>query len=343
MTTLPVFIFTLFASIVMVFFCLLPLLIGETSSRILTEQMQCGEQGSSGGGGPPGPHGKHWVHLQNNAEADSYDSRIGPYSVSKGSDVVVGSNCYPNDSSAGISLDNNAEVKGDVTVTTPGAEGDITLQNNSVVTGDFLYNQPEWEYLPITSPEWYTAAGGGPSGQIDGSYGSKPGRYEITGNGFRAYNNAVVTFHAGEYHFDTFELSNNVAFQVDPDIGEDEFVEIYVETSIIFENNSELLSPIEITGDTTKLRFYFEGTNKVDLSNNVTFFGFIYAPNAMIEIQNNMSIYGNMTGKEIYIWNNGAVHYDKALGDEEFGNIFTGGVPARPHERKDWREIIITE
>ncbi|MFH1039075.1 MAG: collagen-binding domain-containing protein [PVC group bacterium] len=324
-----------------VFFCVQPLFGEGTSVRKVTEQMQAGETGYTGGGSPPGPFGDHWLHLQENGKVDSYDSRVGPYNESKGCEAKAGSNCDPNDSGAGVSLDNNATVCGDVSVTTPAAEGDVTVTDNSTINGDILYSQPAWELLPITSPEWYTAAGGGPSGQIVGEYGSKPGAYEVTNNEFHAYNNAIVTFHAGQYHFDTFELSNSVNFTVDPEIGEDQMVEIYVENSIIFENNSELLPAIVISGDTTKLRFYYEGTTTVDLSNNVTFYGFLYAPNATIEVKNNDDIYGNLVGKQVYIWNNAAVHYDKALLDQDFGTIFTGGVPALPHERKDWKEIII--
>ncbi len=310
------------------------------ANRQGTARMVAGETGFAGSGSPPGPFGDHWVHLQNNGNVDSYDSREGPYSESQGCEALVGSNVNPNDSAGGVSIDNNGEICGDVAVTTPVAEGDITQQNNAVINGDLRYSQPSWELKPLEMPAWYTAAGGGPEGTITGDYGSKPGKYEITGNGFRAYNNAEVTFSAGRYHFDTFELSNNVEFQVDPDIGEDETIDIYVGGSIIFENNSELLPPIAITGDTTKLRFYFNGTSKVDLSNNVEFYGFIYAPNALIEVYNNDKIYGNLVGKQVYIWNNAGVHYDKALLDQDFGHIFTGGVPALPHERVDWKEII---
>lgn len=326
--------------LLLIFFAPLPLLRGGTVNRGMTEQMQAGEKGNTGGGGPPGPFGDHWVHLQNNALVDTYDSRIGPYDESKGTDANIGCNVNPDDVSAGISLDNNAIVRGDASVTTSEAAGDIILMNNSVMTGSPNYDSPEWELLPITMPGWHTEAAGLPNGQIDGSYGSKPGKYEITNNNFRAYNNADVTFYAGEYNFDNFELSNNVNFTIDPNIGEDEVVEIYVGNSIIFENNSELLPAIEFSGDTTKLRFYFEGTNTVDLSNNVEFYGFIYAPNAKIEIMNNDNIFGNMVGKEVWIWNNASVHYDKALLDKDFGNIFTGGIPALPHARTDWKEII---
>ncbi|MEA1928193.1 MAG: collagen-binding domain-containing protein [Candidatus Auribacterota bacterium] len=326
-----------------VFFLALPLQGGEISAKTMTEQMQAGEKGTGPGGSPPGPYGDHWVQLQENTTVDSYDSRVGPYDTSKGSEARVGANCDPADSTAGVTLDNNAIVKGDVSVATPEGDGDITIINNSQVTGSTSYDAPTWELLPLTMPTWYTEAEGGPNGQIVGDYGSKPGEYEITNNCLQAYNGATVSFSSGIYHFDTFELSNNVNFQIDPEIGADEIVEVYVTESIVFENNSELLPPIQFSGDTTKLRFYYEGTTKVDLSNNVEFYGFIYAPNAMIEVKNNDSIYGNLVGKEVKLWNNGGVHYDKALMDQDFGSIFTGGIPDNPHKREDWKEIISSD
>jgi len=321
-------------------FCALPLLGEGISARSGIVKLKSGEKGSIAGGSPPGPFGDHWVQLQENTTVDSYDSRVGPYDTSKGSEARVGSNCDPADSTAGVTLDNNAIVKGDISVTTPEGDGDITIINNSTVTGSTSYDAPTWELLPLTMPTWYTAAAGSPNGQIVGDYGSKPGEYEITNNCLQAYNGATITFSSGEYHFDTFELSNNVNFQIDPEIGADEIIEIYVTESIVFENNSELLPPIQFSGDSTKLRFYYDGTTKVDLSNNVEFYGFIYAPNAMIEVKNNDNIYGNLVGKEVKLWNNGGVHYDKALMEQDFGSIFTGGIPDNPHKREEWKEII---
>lgn len=314
----------------------------ENATRGLTEEMQSGEAGTEGSGSPPGPFGDHWVHLNNNVQVDSYDSREAPYDPENpGQNANIGSNC--DGASGGVSLSNNADVYGNISVTTSEEEGNISIATGCDVTGSINYNASEWEFLPIDMPTWYTTAAGGPNGQIDGTYGSRPGSYEVTNHDLIAYNNANITFHAGEYHFDNFEMSNNTNFNVDENIGEDELVEIYVNTSIQFENNSETLPAILLTGDTTKLRFYFNGTEPVNLSNNVTFYGFIYAPNAMIEVKNNGDIYGNLVGKEVYIWNNGAVHYDEALQDMDFGNIFVGGTPAQPHERTDWKEIIVTE
>jgi len=324
--------------------CCISSLHGEgVSVRSGTVQMKSGETGSTGGGSPPGPFGDHWVHIQNNANVDSYDSRIGPYSESHDSDANVGCNVDPNDAAAGVSMNNNGTVSGDISVTTSEASGDIVLDANSNFSGTPNYDSAPWELLPITMPAWYTEPAGVPNGQIDGTYGSRPGSYEITNNSLRAYNNASITFYGGEYHFEDFELSNNVNFLIDPAIGEDETVDIYVGNSIIFENNSELLPAIEFSGDTTKLRFFFSGTTTVDLSNNVVFYGFIYAPNAMIEVMNNMDIYGNIVGKEVWIWNNGGVHYDKALLGQDFGNVFTGGIPAAPHKKTDWKETIVSD
>jgi len=324
------------------FVCCISSLHGEgVSVRSGTVQMKSGETGSTGGGSPPGPFGDHWVHIQNNANVDSYDSRLGPYNESHDSDANVGCNVDPNDAAAGVSMNNNGTISGDISVTTSEVDGDIVLETNSNFSGQANYDCAEWELLPVTMPSWYSEAGGEPL--IDGSYGSKPGTYEISNHNFRAYNNAEITFHAGEYHFDNFELSNNVNFLIDSEIGEDETIDIYVGNSIIFENNSELLPAIEFTGDTTKLRFYFSGTTTVDLSNNVVFYGFIYAPNAMIEVMNNMDIYGNLVGKQVWIWNNGGVHYDKALLSKDFGNVFIGGIPAAPHKKTDWEEIIVSD
>ncbi len=291
---------------------------------------------------PPGPLGDHYVHIQEVSGFDSYDSRIGPYLESKSGDVTVGSNCNPNDSEAGISADNNSVIEGNLSVTTPTEEGDIKLLSGANLTGEKLYSQPRWLLLPINAPAWYTVAGGGPEGQIDGEYGSMPGKYEITSNNLIAYNNAIITFHAGRYHFSNFELRANVQFIVDPAIGANELIEIYVDNSIIFENNNELLPAIAITGDSTKIRFYFNGTTTVDLSNNVKFFGFIYAPKAIIEIRNNDQIYGNLVGKALYLWNNAGVHFDKALLDQDFSGVIKGGQPAVPWKRVDWKEQIST-
>lgn len=294
---------------------------------------------------PPGPLGDHWVHFQENSGFDSYDSRVGPYPGSKSTDGTFGSNCHPNDSGAGISFDNNSVIEGNLAVTTPESEGDISPGSapSTVFTGEMLYNQPPWIMLPIVVPGWYTVAGGGPQGQIDGDYGSKPGNYEITNDEFIAYNNAEITFHAGVYHFKNFELRQNVDFTIDSAIAADELIEVYVDNSLIFENNNELLPPIEITGDSTKLRFYFNGTTTVDLSNNLEFYGFIYAPKALIEIRNNDTIFGNLVGKEIWMWNNAGFHFDKALLDQDFSGILKAEQPAVPWKRVDWKEEVVTQ
>ena len=316
-------------------------LYGEgVSVRRGTVQMKSGETGSTGGGSPPGPFGDHWVHIQNNANVDSYDSREGPYSESAGSGADVGCNVSPDDAAAGVSMNNNGTVSGDISVTTSESAGDILLADNSNFSGTANYDSTPWELLPITMPTLYTESG---DPRILAETGNMSDDYEINNHNFVVTNNARVIFRAGQYKFDSFQLGNNVKFMVDEDIGDDEVVEIFVKNSIDFNNRSILDPPILITGDTTKLRFYYEGTTPLDLSNRVTFYGFIYAPNAMIEVMNNMDIFGNLVGKEVWIWNNGGVHYDKALLGEDFGNVFTGGRPAAPHKRTDWKEIIVSD
>ncbi len=309
--------------------------IAQNAVRQLRERVEANLTPLSGA--PPGPFGDYRVHLNQNALVDSYDSRVGPYDPDNpGENSQVASNCNPNDDGSGVKLEENSVVLGDISVTTSEEEGRVNFDHNSTFTGQVNYNVGAWELKPISMPDWHTTAGGGPEGEIIGTTGDKPGEYEIISNSFRASNNAVVTFEPGVYHFDHLELKNNVSFNIGGDEG---MVEIYVGGSITFENNSELLPPIEFVGDTTRLRIYYDGTSTVDLSNNVKFFGFIYAPNALIEVRNNDQIYGNLVGKEVFLWNNAAVHYDEALGDQDFSHIL--GPPARPPtERLDWQEVI---
>jgi len=286
-------------------------------------------------GCPAGPYGDHQVYLKQNGRVDNYDSRVAPYNPNNpGNNAVVGSNCDPNDVNAGVKLEENSTVRGHIEVTQPDK---IDLSANSTVTHEELNrdNASPWELKPIDMPAWYTVAGGSPQGTIIGQYGTKPGTYNISNHVFQAGNAAVLTFTPGQYHFDHFELRQNVIFNVGTGDG---IVEIYVGGSITFENNSELLPEIALVDDTTKLRIYYSGTTTVDLSNNVKFYGFIYAPNATIEVRNNDRIYGNLVGKEVKIWNNAAVHFDDALRGEDFSDIL--GPPLPPPLRMTWRETV---
>ncbi len=308
------------------------------ASRTLTAQIR-GSGPNSAAGCPPGPLGDHWVHLQNNGYVDSYDSRVGAWE-DQGQEKLVVAGCNCNGLNPGISLDNNAVIYGNAAVVTPESDGDIIEQNNAVIWDNdekeppdpLKYGSPRWLLNPIPLPSWWTLAG---DSKIGGTYGSKNGCYAIDSNDFRAYNNATVTFSSGEYHFRNFELSNNSKVVINAAAGP---VTIFITGSVILENNSEMLPSISFAGDTTKLRFLIDGTDTVDLSNNVSFYGLIYAPHALIEIRNNDNIFGNLVGKEVYIWNNAGLHYDRALGSVDFGGLF--GAPIPPPENMDWREII---
>ena len=305
----------------------------QEAVRSLQEMIDSNRDALSGC--PAGPYGDHRVLLNQNGSVDSYDSSVAPYNPNNpGDHAVVGSNCDPNDATAGVKLEENSTVLGHIEVT---AADKIDLAANCTVTHEELNldNAPSWELKPIDQPAWYTVAGGSPQGTIIGQYGTKPGTYNISNHVFQAGNAAELTFAPGQYHFDHFELRQNVKFNVGTGAG---IVEIYVSGSITFENNSELLPEIALVDDATRLRIYYSGTNTVDLSNNVTFYGFLYAPNALIEVKNNDQIYGNLVGKDVKIWNNGAVHYDEALGQQDFSSIL--GPPLPPPLRLTWRETV---
>jgi len=302
------------------------------------------ERGLSGqmhGEGPgqagcfPGPLGDDWIRFQENGFVDSYDSRIAAYDPDNpGALAVAGTNCHGPEA-PWATIDNNSTIRGDVSVVSDSSLA-VQTENNAVITGTVKYGQPEWELKAIVMPGFYTAAG---DEKIIGEYQDKQSAdYLIVDNVFKGSTNGEVTFNPGVFHFAGMQLENNFIFHVG---GTEGIVEIYIDNSVVFENNSVLLPPIQFQGDTTRLRLYYNGAATVDLSNNVHFYGFIYAPNALIEIRNNTHIYGNLVGDAIKIWNNAALHYDLALGSGDFGGVI--GAPKPPPETTDWRELIKTQ
>ncbi len=278
----------------------------------------------------PGVLADDWLTFKNNAYIDSYDSREEAW---QGKGVEENGHALSNCKSTtqvGFRVYNNANIYGNACVTTPEADEDILVGNNGEIHGDEVYNASEWQFKAITVPAGldYTEEG---DPKIEGEIG-KHGDYEISNNSFILKNNGDATFHAGTYRFAGFECSNNANLIIAGPC------EIYLEGSLVLENNAEILPPIEITGDSTYLRVYYMGTQTVDLSNNLTFYGFIYAPNAKIEVKNNDAVFGALVGKEVYIWNNAGLHYDEALGDEYFGNVL--GPPIPPLTRYSWQEVF---
>ncbi len=302
------------------------------STRSIEVKLYPGEEGIEVLGSPPGVFGDEWAFIQENAYVDSYDSSIGPWVAEGiGQEATVASK-------ARIDIDNNATIYGDAYTFEP--DGIVDVTDGATVTGTTSYLDPDvdsWEMEPVVLPAGlaYTQQ---TDSRIDGEPG-KGGDFEISdsdGDGFDdsfvLFNNGNVTFNAGTYRFKHMTCSNNSNLTVDGK------VDVYVEESILFENNSILLPPIEVQGDTTNLKIYFMGETTVDLSNNVEFYGYIYAPNALVEVRNNDSVYGAIVAKEVKIWNGGAVHYDEALMDEYV--LFVGSRPAAPLYTQYWVETF---
>ena len=268
-----------------------------------------------------GVFGERYVKIEENVSVSSYscDSSIT-------CTVTVGSNLN-------VETDNTSTVDGNIAVGAPEPADDPI---NGTVTGEIQYDEPEWELPPIDMPAWYTLGGGGPEGEILGTVGSKPGQYQIDGvtKTFTAYQNAEVTFTPGMYHFEHFELQQNVKFYVG--VGSEEIVEIYIGSSINFEYNTGFLLPIEVVGDATRLRVWYNGTSTADLSNNVHFTGFLYAPNATILARQNQYLYGALVGKAIDLEQNSGVHFDCCL-----MSALDDLLKPQP-ERKIWEEKVLT-
>jgi hypothetical protein len=92
-------------------------------------------------------------------------------------------------------------------------------------------------------------------------------------------------------------------------------------------NNANIVNPAK---EASALQIYvYDGSGgPVELSNNVIFYGTIYAPNSTVEIHNNAEFFGAVAGRVIDLKNNGTFHSEKNV-----ENLRAG-----PYRRAVWEQ-----
>ena len=223
--------------------------------------------------------GDQSVRLTGNARTDSYDSRIGPYSVATaGTDGDVGTN---GTSAGNVTLTGNASVNGDAFVGTGGDPNTvITRTGNSTITGNqSALNAPQ-TMTPVTIP-------GGLVNQ---------GNRSISGN-----NNVILP--GGTYLYTNLSVSGNGRLSFSgPAI-------VYLTGTLSISGNgigtAANLPP--------NLVFHVKGSGNVSFTGNADFYGAVYAPESPVQISGNGAFYGGTAGRTVTNTGNGGVHYDEAL------------------------------
>jgi Tfp pilus assembly protein PilX len=297
--------------------------IGLNVTRIVRTILQAG--------GPPpiftyGVFGDKGVSIANNANINSYDSRLGAYG---GANIHHHGNTGTNATSGGaFVLNNNAYLDGDaITGYQSNPLAVISQGNNSTITGQKAALTAPKDMPSVPAPAGLAYQGNYSLSNNGTGTISQSGQY---GN-FTASNNAVVTITASVtlYITGTFTLSNNAQFKINPGCA----VTIYFAGTWNISNNSQINN---LTQDPTKLLMYgtdtFVGTKT--FYNNSATYAAIYCPKADLYLSNNGGIYGSVIGNRITQNNNAAIHYDETLGSLQTG-IGTG---AAGFTVKSWQE-----
>lgn len=279
-----------------------------------------------------------------NAEADSYDSSVDPYSISKSDETTI---LFAGDAT----IDNKGVIDGDLIV-----GGDVTIDNNADINGNLEYGG--------------TASGGGYPGNVDGytanngsvvSPDSVEAEIDTQRSAFKTENNnddssvdvdestktlencaSTCELTAGNYYLDSISLNRDQQLQINTTGGPVNIVvngsvfigssgttytdvinvtgsnrvNFYVEGDWTFKNNVENNVP----GDkSTNFWVYMNPDSDAEFANNAKFIGVLYGPgkgtNLGVEatLKQNAEVYGGVVGGITSVSQNYEIHYDKAL------------------------------
>ena len=245
------------------------------------------------------------MSLKNNATTDSYNSAVGPYSVSKqNSGGDLGTNSIV---SGAIELKNNSVVNGDIIVGVGGASTVVDADQNAV------YGIIEAENVPFPDTPAIPPTGtslGNINVPNKGNVTINPGIYSNLNIGGKS----TLNLNAGSYVFNNISGSQNITINAltKP-------VVIYFTGSVdltnnVTINNNGIPKDLIFLGTSTATSFNFK-------NNAVSFFG-LYAPTADIVFENNGELYGSFVGKTMIAENNTDIHFDRNM------NVNIPGLPA---------------
>ena len=245
------------------------------------------------------------ILFENNAMADSFDSRLGPYGGGNvGAEAVLSTNSISN---AKVRLKNDSIVNGDV-LAGPGANTSavIKIQNNSVVTGNVGALSAVAVMPTVSAPS---------------DVGPDLGNLTLS---------AGTTLWASNLHFQDVSVSGTAVIEISGDVtvlcdGEAEFLNsaqlrLLPESSlsIYFRERVQFRDDTRInvnTADPTRLTIYMLGTDDhLDLKEDAQVYAIGINPTGKLHVKNTSDFHGAYVGREIHVSDSGALHQDVGLG-----------------------------
>lgn len=221
------------------------------------------------------------IEMEGNAQTDSYNSAVAPYSAGYGPDKGgVGTN-------GEMEIEGNAVVRGDARR----MSGLPQVSGNAIVTGS---TSPSGSalVLPAATSNGYSYS--------NNNNRSIPSGFRI-GQDMLVDSSALIHIDAGNYFFNNFTMTDGRLNVRGP-------ATIYVSGNLKIEGNAQTLG--NRPGD---LRFVLLGSGEVDFDGNYGIYADVYAPQSEVDIEGNKHLYGRVVGRTVELEANSQVHYDESL------------------------------
>jgi hypothetical protein len=241
------------------------------------------------------------VTLSGNAFIDSFSSD-GGYAATR---TNSGGNISVN---GGTTLSGNAAIYGTLATLHPTAgncnQGNgITLNGHGSASGGYSMLTP----ITFVTPGPFTA------GTSDVTLSGKAWRTISPGNyrNITVSGGSTLTLTAGTYNLNSIVLSGNSALKISP-------------TGSVVLNivGSGVSKPVDFSGGSAgdpegpaNLLVNYGGTGMLSLTGGVNSYGVIYAPNAPVTLSGNGDWFGSMVVFTLNNSGNGAIHFDRQLGN----------------------------
>ena len=234
--------------------------------------------------------------IKDNGESDSFDSALGAYSTTtnKGSVGNIGAN-------GDITLEQNTAISGSVS-----AVDAIHTQSGVTISGSQTTSAAAKSFPSITPSTTPTSS-------------------------LNIGNNTTVNLTAGTYYYTSIDIGNNsnITTSGGP-------VTIYV-TGDVDIGNSVTIGANPGTNLQIIAKSSGADTSSVEFEagNTFTFYGSFYGKNTDVDLGNDAKIYGSMLARTIKMGNNAKIHYDLALENQSvctYGKYLV--------KLGTWREVI---
>ena len=277
------------------------------------------------------------LEVENNAEADSYNSSVGRYMTSSDDSTYI--------LTAGDAIAyQNAVIKGDLEVS-----GSMTVKNNAEIRGNISYGLGLSKKKNAVIDGWTNsnASVQTPSSverQINGKLmtlqkSNDNSKHSSTISNMETEQcSSSCTLTAGKYYINGIDMeddltldttSGNITLAVDGDIDigngalwdvtGNKRVNIYTNGDLDLDNNAEIAVP----GDrSTNFWIYMKPGTSADIQKTIVD-GVIYGPGSTtengvdIDVANNAHVYGSVVGDIDNLDQNYNIHYDTALSSEK--------------------------